>query len=112
MNCWEILQTEITTSKSSIKRAYVKLIKVHSPESDPEEFARIREAYENALNLAKNHSLLGLQSKFKETSIDSDNKDENLNHETEVQQEINIKKEVTPENEINQQDYVILTSAY
>lgn len=37
-------------SQTEIKKAYFKLIRQHSPESNPEQFQKIREAYERLKN--------------------------------------------------------------
>lgn len=50
---YKILGLEPGASQAEIKRAYFKLIRKHSPESDPERFQQIREAYEQLKN-AKN----------------------------------------------------------
>lgn len=47
---WEILSIEPTTDQSIIKKAYRKALPNHHPESDPEGFKALREAYESALN--------------------------------------------------------------
>lgn len=47
---YEILGLEPGASQVEIKKAYFKLIRQHSPESDPEQFQRIREAYEQLKN--------------------------------------------------------------
>lgn len=46
-NDYEILGLPYDASQSDIKRAYFKLIRQHTPEKDPENFMRIRTAYEN-----------------------------------------------------------------
>ena len=43
---YEILGLEPGASQLDIKKAYFKMIRRHSPESDPEQFQKIREAYE------------------------------------------------------------------
>lgn len=43
---YQILGLEPGASQIEIKKAYFKLIRQHSPESDPEQFQKIREAYE------------------------------------------------------------------
>ncbi|MEM9070753.1 MAG: J domain-containing protein [Myxococcota bacterium] len=43
---YEILGVEPGTDAKKARRAYLRLIKVHKPETDPEGFQRIREAYE------------------------------------------------------------------
>lgn len=50
---YKILGLEPGASQAEIKRAYFKLIRKYSPESDPERFQQIREAYEQLKN-AKN----------------------------------------------------------
>lgn len=43
---YDILGLEPEASQADIKKAYFKLVRQHSPESDPEQFQKIREAYE------------------------------------------------------------------
>lgn len=52
---YEILGLEPGASQVEIKKAYFKMIRQFSPESDPEQFQKIREAYEQ-LKSAKNES--------------------------------------------------------
>ena len=52
-NYYEILGLDEGASESEIKRAYFKLIRTFSPESNPEKFQEIREAYENLKNPKK-----------------------------------------------------------
>lgn len=49
MNIWKILETEPTNDKRSIKTAYRQKLKEINPENSPEEFMKLREAYEQAL---------------------------------------------------------------
>ena len=53
MDIWEILRLEETCDKSAIRRAYAERAKEFNPEEHPEEFLRIREAYEKALAYAR-----------------------------------------------------------
>ncbi|WP_455818956.1 hypothetical protein [Pseudomonas cerasi] len=46
--CWQILGIEPTQDQQVIRRAYRDLLPLHHPESDPEGFKRLREAYEQA----------------------------------------------------------------
>ena len=43
---YAVLEVSEYSSEQEIKRAYVRKIKQHSPESDPENFQKIRQAYE------------------------------------------------------------------
>ena len=43
---YDILGLEQGASQAEIKRAYFKMVRQHSPEADPEQFQKIREAYE------------------------------------------------------------------
>ena len=43
---YEILQLEHGAGDAEIRRAYLQMVRAHSPERDPEHFARIRNAYE------------------------------------------------------------------
>lgn len=53
MGIWDILGIEKTKDKSQIKKAYVKMLKLHHPEDDPEGFMELRRAYEYALRQAE-----------------------------------------------------------
>ncbi|OWA37229.1 hypothetical protein B9G55_03935 [Saccharibacillus sp. O16] len=53
MSVWEILGLAPTADARAIKRAYAGLLKKVHPEDDPEGFQRLREAYGEALELAK-----------------------------------------------------------
>lgn len=50
---WELLGIEPTTDIKIIKRAYVKKLKIHHPEEDPEGYQRLRETYDEAKKYAK-----------------------------------------------------------
>lgn len=52
MDHWKILELEPTQNKRDIKRAYAKRVKQSSPETDPEGYQTVREAYEWALEYA------------------------------------------------------------
>ena len=45
-NFYKILQVERLADETEIKRAYIRLLKEYLPEKAPEEFKRIRKAYE------------------------------------------------------------------
>jgi curved DNA-binding protein CbpA len=49
MDPYQVLQLPSGADSEAVRRAYLSLIKTHTPESDPEAFTRIREAFE-ALN--------------------------------------------------------------
>ncbi len=51
-NIWELLQIEKTRDLSAIRRAYAEQAKKFHPEEAPEEFLRIRQAYEEAIAYA------------------------------------------------------------
>lgn len=48
--CWEILGIEPTTDLECIRQAYLALLPSFHPESDPQGFKRLRQAYEEALH--------------------------------------------------------------
>lgn len=53
MNCWKILKLKASSDIRAIKKAYAKLLKENGPEDNTAEFQQLREAYEQALTLAK-----------------------------------------------------------
>ena len=53
MDCWSRLGITSTASASDIKQAYASLIRVYRPDTHPEEFSAIREAYEAALQTVR-----------------------------------------------------------
>ncbi len=56
MNIWKILDIEKTNDKKVIKKAYHAKLKVTHPEDNQQEFIRLREAYEKALEWVENNS--------------------------------------------------------
>ena len=53
MTPWDFLKIEQTDDIREIKRAYARQLRIYSPESNPEGFMRLREAYELALESVK-----------------------------------------------------------
>lgn len=49
-NYYDILQVDRNASEEEIKKAYARLLRKHNPEKDPENFKKIREAYETLSN--------------------------------------------------------------
>lgn len=56
MNCWNVLELDRNADERSIKRQYAKLLKVNRPDEDPDAFQRLRDAYEQALDQARNRA--------------------------------------------------------
>ena len=52
MNSWQVLGIEPTADEAIIRRAYALKLKQHRPESDPEGYQLIREAFELAKSMA------------------------------------------------------------
>lgn len=50
-NCWKILEIEETTDVDIIRRAYLALLPSFHPETDPQGFKQLRQAYEEAPGL-------------------------------------------------------------
>ncbi|WP_019361442.1 J domain-containing protein [Pseudomonas asplenii] len=53
MDCWSILQLTEDADQRSIKRSYARLLKTTRPDEDAEAFQQLREAYEQALEIAR-----------------------------------------------------------
>ena len=45
-HCYEVLGLDPEAGADEIKRAYFRLVRLHPPEKDPEQFQQIRHAYE------------------------------------------------------------------
>jgi hypothetical protein len=57
MTIWQILEIEETRNLAEIKNAYVIQIKKHRPETDPEGFQLVRNAFEAAKKFAETESV-------------------------------------------------------
>lgn len=53
MSHWQVLDLTPDADERSIKRAYARLLKIHRPDENPNEFQRLREAYEASLAEAR-----------------------------------------------------------
>ncbi|MCF7533047.1 J domain-containing protein [Pseudomonas petrae] len=53
VDCWKILDLPARSDERSVKRQYAKLLKVTRPDENPVAFQQLREAYERALQLAR-----------------------------------------------------------
>ena len=57
-NCWKILEIEETTDVDIIRRAYLALLPSFHPETDPQGFKQLRQAYEEALRIAQSADIV------------------------------------------------------
>lgn len=57
ISIWKIIGIEATSDISAIRKAYAAKVKLCRPDEDPEGFGKLREAYESALNIAKQRTL-------------------------------------------------------
>lgn len=55
-SCWETLNIAVTENKDIIRQAYLALLPSFHPETDPQGFKQLRQAYEAALRLAESPS--------------------------------------------------------
>jgi hypothetical protein len=53
MDCWSVLHLHDDAEARDIKRSYARLLKTFRPDEDAEGFQRLREAYEQALAIAR-----------------------------------------------------------
>jgi hypothetical protein len=53
MDCWSVLHLHNDADARDIKRSYARLLKTFRPDEDAEGFQRLREAYEQALAIAR-----------------------------------------------------------
>ncbi len=55
--CWQVLGIEATTDTDAIRQAYQALLPSFHPETDPQGFKLLREAYEYALRFTKSPAI-------------------------------------------------------
>lgn len=79
---FDTLGVDWDADERTIKRAYAKLIKEYRPDSHPAEFARIREAYENALENARHRA----RWQTEESAEDSHKSSDPVNRESTAEQ--------------------------
>ena len=53
MNIWRVLGLQPTRDVAAIRRAYANAARQYHPEEQPEEFKRVRSAYEHAMAYAR-----------------------------------------------------------
>lgn len=84
-NCFQVLGIQETTDQRAIKKAYAVLARKYHPEEDPEEFKRIHQAYEEALEYAKSgKSIPYEQTVFQQEMFEPENVEEKrIEHEPE-----------------------------
>lgn len=68
MSHWHILDIEPTQDEALIRRAYSRLLKIHRPDSDPEGYQRLREAFEQAKNSVADAAIQVEKRDVKETA--------------------------------------------
>ncbi|GAB0064907.1 hypothetical protein IBA8402_06680 [Pseudomonas syringae] len=56
IDCWSVLELNNDADERSIKRQYARLLKVNRPDEDPAAFQNLRDAYEEALQLARSRA--------------------------------------------------------
>lgn len=77
-DAFQILGISDTSDKKAIKRAYASLVKKYHPEDNPEQWAEVHKAYENALAYA---NLISKMSKSHE-------KEDSWNRESDSEQQV------------------------
>lgn len=66
MRIWKTLGIEQTYDIPTIRRAYAKKLQVHHPEDDPQGYQQLREAYDQAMKLAKQYQQSQIHHSFTE----------------------------------------------
>lgn len=59
MNIWQTLDLSPTRDEGEIRRAYARQLKKHRPDSDPEGYQQLREAFDEAKRLAQAEIVVG-----------------------------------------------------
>ena len=59
--CWQVLGIEATTDTDAIRQAYLALLPSFHPETDPQGFKQLREAYDNALQETKSPAIAAVE---------------------------------------------------
>lgn len=96
MRIWTILGIEQTYDTSVIRKAYAKKLQIHHPEDDPQGYQQLREAYDQAMKLAKQHQQSQINISFTEeeeekssSSFPRQSSDHQRNEQNEVDPEQN-----------------------
>lgn len=99
MQIWNILDIAPTDDVSAIKRAYAAKLKVYHPEEDPEGYQRLREAYDQAMKLAK-------QRNKKETNpISYESQSESEDHKLEASAALELEQPKGEESFVQEETY-------
>lgn len=69
MNIWQILGIDPTDDVAQIRRAYAQKLKLHRPDSDPQGYQQLREAFEQAKALAESGLLASEKWRSDEAEI-------------------------------------------
>ena len=70
-NFWQVLGVDSSSDEVSVKKAYINLIKIYRPDSDPEKFSEIRQAFEEAKTHFKENDSTGRLDRER-TSLNSE----------------------------------------
>lgn len=73
---WELLGIESTGDKRAVRRAFAEQAKLHHPEEEPEYFARLNQAYREALRQTEEQVFSRMQRE--RSGEDRDNREENM----------------------------------
>ncbi|WP_085706969.1 DUF805 domain-containing protein [Pseudomonas sp. B35(2017)] len=71
MSCWIRLGIDPTTDETLIRNAYRARLPAHHPETDPEGFQALRQAYESAIRLARDDGPEDVEDTTPDTTPDS-----------------------------------------
>lgn len=79
---WEVLGIEATKDKKAIKKAYATLLRQYRPDSHPEKFQEINQAYQFALTLMEQDDYTEQSDNYLESEV----ADSALNHSEPIQE--------------------------
>ena len=84
---FDTLGIKVTKDKKAIKKAYSALVKQYHPEEHPEEWSRIHDAFQEAMEYAQGTVMRGSGFSGKQEETETEYREEETEYEEDLQEE-------------------------